>query len=484
MSGQFQEPASMPAFATSSPNSELNVISVELIRRYRTIPLKIENGILHLAISDPSNQYVLSAITFHTGLKTYPVRMEENELNNLIDVYCDRCDSKNVPKNITCIETPKISQDTIAHYDESLIEFVNHMIENAIKQSVSDIHIEPYAKQCRIRYRCDGLLYEKMTLTIAFATRVITRLKVMAKLDITEHRFPQDSRFYYESTDIRINSCPTLYGEKIVLRILNSNKHCIDINSLGLSKQQLSIFIEKISRPHGMIIVTGPTSSGKTLTLYSALNYLNQTEKNITSLEDPIEIQLAGINQMSIQSKINLDFATLLRAVLRQDPDIIMIGEIRDKETADIAIQAATTGHLVLSSLHTNSAAETIPRLISLGISPLHIASSVSLIIAQRLIRKLCTHCKQAVLHPELTHKTYHAVGCQYCLNGYSGRTGIFELLPINQKIAACILSGENSMSLKNSMLEDNHALLHQSAFEQIQAGITSSDEINRILAT
>lgn len=468
----------MPDSVISNQPFERNVLNIELVKRYRTIPLKIENGILHVAISDLDNNYVLSAITFHTGLNIHPIYLEEHELNNLINEYCNKSDFNETSENIARKESPKISQNSTIFYDETLIESVNQIIDDAIKQSVSDIHIEPFATTCRIRYRCDGLLYEKMSLTNEFTMRIIMRLKVMAKLDITEHRFPQDGRFQYQSTDIRINSCPTLFGEKIVLRLLNTNKQCLHIHSLGFSDTQIKLYIEKISQPHGMIIVTGPTSSGKTLTLYSALNHLNQIEKNITTIEDPIEIQLSGINQMSTQSKISLDFVTLLRAILRQDPDIIMIGEIRDPETAAISIQAASTGHLVLCSLHTNSAAETIPRLISLGISPLHIASSVSLIIAQRLIRKLCPHCKQ----PNPDQTTYSAVGCQSCLNGYDGRTGIFELMPINKKMNECILTGANTNSIKNVMLEDGHNLLYQSAYAKVLAGITSLDEINRIL--
>lgn len=474
MFGLFQELASMPASAISEDTIEYNVLNIELIKYYRVIPIKIENGILHIATLDPSNTYILSAITFHTGLKTYPIPIDENKLNYLINKYCD-----NMTKSTHALSqsTPKIlqSDDT---YDETLIDLVNQIIETAIKQSASDIHIEPYANLCRIRYRCDGVLYDKLSLTTEFAIRIIARLKVLAKLDITEHRFPQDSRFQYRSTDIRINSCPTLFGEKIVLRLLNSNKTVLSIASLGFSESQKELFMHNITKPHGMIIVTGPTSSGKTSTLYAALNHLNITEKNITTIEDPIEIQISGINQMSVQAKINLDFSTLLRAIMRQDPDIIMIGEIRDKETASVAIQAATTGHLVLTSLHTNSAAETILRLISLDISPLHIANSVSLIIAQRLIRKLCLYCKQ----PGLQQNTYTATGCLHCSNGYLGRTGIFELLPIDEKIAKCILVDTDSISIKNSMSENGHALLYQSAYQKVLEGITSLDEIHRTI--
>jgi type IV pilus assembly protein PilB len=471
MFGLFQELASMLASVLSESTIEYNVLTIELIKQYRVIPIKIENGILYIATMEPNNTYISSAITFHTGLKIYPIPIDENQLNHLINKYCD-----NITTRSSHSSSPKISQSDDT-YDETLINFVNQIIETGIKLSASDIHIEPYENLCRIRYRCDGILYDKLSLTNEHALRIIARLKVLAKLDITEHRFPQDSRFQYHTVDIRINSCPTLFGEKIVLRLLNSNKTILSISSLGFSEVQKKIFLHNITKPHGMIIVTGPTSSGKTSTLYAALNHLNIAEKNITTIEDPIEIQLAGINQMSVQPKINLDFSLLLRAIMRQDPDIIMIGEIRDKDTASIAIQAATTGHLVLTSLHTNSAADTILRLISLGIPPLHITNSVSLVIAQRLIRRLCQYCKQLN-----SQNTYTAKGCQHCSNGYFGRTGIFELLPIDEKIANYILLDTDSISIKNSMKENGYDLLYQSAYKKVLEGVTSLDEINRII--
>ncbi len=354
------------------------------------------------------------------------------------------------------------------------IDFINQMIEAGIKQSASDIHIEPYEKRCRIRYRCDGLLYEKLSLAPEFALRIMARLKVLAKLDITEHRFPQDGRFQYHSTDIRINTCATYFGEKMVLRLLNSNKTLLTIPALGFYDAQQQLFMHNITKPQGLIIVTGPTSSGKTSTLYACLNHLNSIEKNIMTIEDPIEIQIEGINQMNVQAKIQLDFSILLRAILRQDPDIILIGEIRDKETAAIAIQAATTGHLVLTSLHTNNTAETVSRLVSLGVSPLHMAHCVSLIIAQRLIRKLCGQCKQ--LNAQQT--MYTATGCLHCLNGYLGRTGVFELLPIDENI----LSDTNPSMIKHQMETNGHTLLYQSAYQKVLDGITSLDEINRVI--
>lgn len=410
--------------------------------------------------------------------------MDDNQLDTLIDLRINFTKENILNEKFDSIDTPKVSQDNIVQYDNELIIFVNLMLEQAIKQSASDIHIEPYAQTCRIRFRCDGLLYEKKTISNEFALRIITRLKVLAKLDITEHRFPQDGRLQYHNTDIRINSCSTLYGEKIVLRLLDSKNQSIAIHSLGLSAVQKSLFINKISSPQGMIIVTGPTSSGKTVTLYSALNHLNRSEKNITTLEDPVEIRLDGINQISVNSKINLDFSTLLRAILRQDPDIIMIGEIRDKETAEIAIQASTTGHLVLCTLHTHSAADAITRLISLGIPPFQLSHAVSLIVAQRLIRKLCPHCKRPSLSETGVSTIFHANGCRYCLGGYLGRTGIFEFLPIDNELSTHILNGMNSQLIKEYMFSMGHLSLSQSANEKIKSGITSLSEIQRVLSS
>lgn len=374
-------------------------------------------------------------------------------------------------------ETPSVFQMN-THDDEPLIKLVNDVILHAMQQAVSDIHIEPYEKHYRIRYRRDGLLYEVTRLPVHLALRFTTRLKVMARLDIAERRLPQDGRFHFPPIDIRINMCPTLFGEKIVLRILDKNRLSLNLNELGFSEIQKQLFISKISEPHGLILVTGPTGSGKTVTLYSALNYLNTIERNISTVEDPVEIQLYGINQVNIQPKIGLEFDTILCNLLRQDPDVIMIGEIRDKKTADIAIQAAHTGHLVFSTLHTNNAIETISRLAALGMNPHHIASSISLIVAQRLIRKLCPLCKK----PDSTqHNIFQAVGCQQCFQGYKGRIGIYELLPFTADISELISRGTD-LSLKNIAEINAGQSLFKSAQEKIQQGITSFDEVQRVI--
>lgn len=389
-------------------------------------------------------------------------------------------------------ESRKTIQENSVNYDEPLIKFVDHIIKHALQQAASDIHIEPYETFCRIRYRQDGILYEIAEIPIHLSARLVTRLKVMAKLDIAERRLPQDGRFQLHQIDIRINTCPTLFGEKVVLRLLEGNKASLDIDDLGFNETQKTLFLNKISRPQGLILVTGPTGSGKTVTLYSALKYLNTSEKNISTVEDPVEIQLHGINQLHVNPKINLTFSTALRTFLRQDPDIIMIGEIRDSETAEISIQAAQTGHLVLSTLHTNNAIEAITRLQSMGIPPYNITSAISLIIAQRLIRKLCARCKQPEIISQQALRDlgfstssnlqlYRAVGCQHCLQGYHGRIGIYEFFSITDSIAQLIMSNANTHVIAEQAKREGYITLQHTGYEKVINGITSLTEINRV---
>jgi type IV pilus assembly protein PilB len=386
-------------------------------------------------------------------------------------------------------------QESAANYDEPLIQFVDNILHDALNKSASDIHVEPLETQCRIRYRQDGILYAITDISNKLAARLITRLKVMAKLDITERRLPQDGRLQIQHAqtivDVRINTCPTLFGEKIVLRILDSRNLSFTIEKLGLTSQQKNIFLNKLAAPQGLILVTGPTGSGKTMTLYSALQHLNTTTKNISTTEDPIEIHLPGVNQININPKIGFDFATALRTLLRQDPDIIMIGEIRDKETADIAFQAAETGHLVLTTLHTNNAIEAINRLRTMGVSSHTISHSLTLIMAQRLIRKLCNHCKLAYTpstsicnNLEMTENItlYKAQGCQHCLNGYRDRTGVYELLPTTSKIINLITHSSLNDSLSHQFDSLGFINLRNMAIKTVIKGITSLDEINRVI--
>lgn len=476
--------------------SNSSLLSPELIYRYRVIPLKKQNNLLHIGTSDPTDRHGLDAITFLTGLNVSLYLVDEEQLNHLINHHFKTAaQSKRLESSLnklTLEENNNFIHENIATYDEPLVQFVDHIIQHALQQKASDIHIEPYETICRIRYRQDGILYEVAEIPIIFATRLVTRLKVMAKLDISEQRLPQDGRFKINNIDIRINTCPILFGEKIVLRLLDAKNASLDINELGLTENQKNLFFEKITRPQGLILVTGPTGSGKTLTLYSALNYLNNSEKNISTVEDPIEIQLHGINQVNINPKINLHFTTALRTFLRQDPDIIMIGEIRDTETAEIAIQAAQTGHLVLSTLHTNSAIEAITRFQSMGVAAYNIINSITLIIAQRLVRKLCSRCKQKENLSRSTLKNlaitedntiYHAVGCQYCLQGYYGRTGIYEFLPVTPSIAELIISQASTQSIIDAANKEGFCSLRETGLTKVLQGITSLTEINRVIS-
>ncbi len=356
--------------------------------------------------------------------------------------------------------------------DEHVIHAVNHILQDAKTLSVSDIHIEPLLEYYRVRFRRDGILSETKNMSHGFALRLNARLKVLAKLDIAEKRLPQDGRFQSHGMDIRINSCPTLFGEKIVLRLLDTSKISLTIDQLGFLPYQKKIFIDKISEPQGLILVTGPTGSGKTVTLYSALQYRNTPEVNISAVEDPIEIQLKGINQVNIHPKIGLNFPEVLRALLRQDPDIIMIGEIRDTETAEIAIQAANTGHLVFATLHTNSALDALSRLHSLGITHDYLEHAITLILGQRLIRKLCELCKK----PAVDHSQYfEAHHCESCLNGYQGRIGIYECIMMTEKISQHISNRNYLKSIETDTLK-------KSAYHQLHAGLTSLDEIKRVI--
>jgi len=383
--------------------------------------------------------------------------------------------------------------------DAPIVKFVQHILLDAIKQGASDIHFEPYEHQYRIRYRLDGLLIEVPSVPVNLSTRITSRLKILSNLDISERRRPQDGRFNMtlsenQSIEFRISTCPTNMGEKVVLRILNPVNTQVGIESLGLTIQQQALFMDALSKPQGMILVTGPTGSGKTVTLYSALNLVNTPSVNISTVEDPIEINIHGINQVNIHPKAGLTFATVLRAFLRQDPDIIMIGEIRDLETADIAMKAAETGHLVLSTLHTNSASDTITRLMNMGLPPFAIAHSLRLLIAQRLIRKLCDACKlpdyptnSLVLAMGFTPeqaaqlKAYKAASCTLCTNGYKGRLGLFELIPITSSLSDIILSGGSSRAILQQSISEGMVSIRQMGLMRVQQGLTSIHEINRM---
>ena len=370
--------------------------------------------------------------------------------------------------------------------DFPVISFINNIIKEGMSRGASDIHFEPYETCYRIRLRIDGLLYEINRPEIMLAPRLTARIKIMAGLDISEKRIPQDGRCHLEldtkkSINIRISICPTLFGEKVVLRLLDAHTTHLGVEQLGFSVIQQQIFLNNIHKQQGMILVTGPTGSGKTMTLYTALQLLNNSEKNISSAEDPVEIHLPGINQVQINTKTGLNFATALRAFLRQDPDIIMVGEIRDQETAEIAVKAAQTGHLVLSTLHTNSAAETLSRLANMGIEHFNIATSINLVIAQRLLRRLCPQCKTPQLIDNENLNFYEAVGCERCTAGYHGRIGIFEILLITPTISKIILASGSAQDIEQQAIKEGLINLRQAALNLAEIGITSLAEVNRI---
>ena len=383
--------------------------------------------------------------------------------------------------------------------DTPIVRFVNKVLMDAINRGASDIHIEPYEKVYRVRYRQDGVLHEVASPPLALAGRISARVKILSRLDIAERRIPQDGRIKMRisrnrAIDFRVSTLPTLYGEKIVLRILDPAAATLGVDHLGFEPHQKELFMEAIHRPQGMVLVTGPTGSGKTVTLYTGLNILNTSDRNISTAEDPVEINVAGINQVHINEKANLTFASALRAFLRQDPDIIMVGEIRDLETAEIGIKAAQTGHLVLSTLHTNDAPSTLTRLVNMGVAPFNIASSVHLIIAQRLARRLCEHCKRPLDIPEVALlkagfkkgdledlKVYAPVGCDDCSEGYKGRVGIYQVMPISEETGNIIMRGGNQIDIEKQAAKEGVFDLRTSGLHKVAMGVTSLEEVERV---
>ena len=405
--------------------------------------------------------------------------------------------------NHTQLKTPLKSPSTSTTFDDDIdeapiVQFVNKLLLDAVQQGASDIHLEPYENNFRIRFRIDGILRQITSPTGDFTNRIISRIKVMAKMDIAERRIPQDGRIKLylpqQAIDFRVNSCPTLFGEKIVLRILDPNIAKIGIEKLGFEPEQKALFLTAIHKPYGMILVTGPTGSGKTVTLYTALNLLNQVERNICTAEDPVEITVEGINQVNMNVKSGLTFANTLRAFLRQDPDVIMVGEIRDLETADIAVKAAQTGHLVLSTLHTNDVPQTLNRLLQMGVEPFNLASAIILMMAQRLARRLCEHCKVPTNYPEAlliaagfnckelpTLKLYAAKGCPHCKAGYQGRIGIFQVMMLSEAMRTLILTGGNALEIAALAQAEGIKDLRASGLNKLRLGVTSLEEIDRV---
>lgn len=480
----------------------------ELLSENRAVPLIRRPNRLYVAISDPMNLGALDDLKFSTGLTAEPVIAADDLLQALITTLLEAAsggsweianldeDLENLQVDIDDDESPSATMEI----DETpVVRFVNNVLLDAIRRGASDIHIEPYEKSFRVRFRMDGVLSEVTNPPPNLASKIIARIKVMSRMDISERRLPQDGRIKLaisknKAIDFRVNSCPTLFGEKIVLRILDPSSAKLGIDVLGYEDQQKAAYLDALSKPYGMILVTGPTGSGKTVSLYTGLNVLNTPDRNISTAEDPAEINLPGINQVNVNAKIGLTFASALRAFLRQDPDIIMVGEIRDLETAEIAIKAAQTGHLVLSTLHTNDAPQTLTRLANMGVPSYNIASSVSLIIAQRLARKLCNHCKapddvpvDTLLDEGFTKeeveslKLYRPVGCDRCTAGYKGRVGIFQVMPISDQMGRIIMEGGNAIQLEDQSQKEGILNLRQSGLTKVRNGLTSLEEINRV---
>jgi len=471
-----------------------------LIQRHRVVPLFHQGNQLHVAMDDPSQHEALKEIQFHTGLHVVPLVVETHKLTRLINQLLHHNENQGLADLIAESDPDNLADKS--YDDQPVVRFVKRIILDAIEQKASDIHFEPYEQEYRIRYRQDGLLITVASPPLTLSARIAARIKVMSNLDISERRIPQDGRFRMhvsptKAIDFRVSTCPTIGGEKIVIRILDIKSTKPAIEMLCFSLQQKNHFLHALSRPQGMILVTGPTGSGKTMTLYSALNTLNTGEKNVSTVEDPVEINVHGINQVNINLKAGLTFANTLRAFLRQDPDVIMIGEIRDLETAEIAVKAAQTGHLVLSTLHTNSAAETLTRLVNMGIPSFNIAGSISLIVAQRLVRRLCTACK--LIRNDLSSynlielglpdtedvilRSHQAHGCNQCTGGYRGRIALFEVMPISKDIAQMIMAGKNSLDLLKQAQAEGMLTIFQDGLEKIKMGLTSLEEVTRIMA-
>lgn len=485
------------------------LVDEKLIRKHNALPLFKRGNRLFVAVSDPTNLQALDEIKFATGITTEAILVEEDKLARVMDKAMDAQDNTMRSLNDSDLDALEITGGDDEHGDATsdadvddtpIVRFINKVLLDAINKGASDVHFEPYEKMYRVRTRLDGILSEIANPPTALAQKIAARIKVMARLDISERRVPQDGRIKMvlsknRAIDFRVNCCPTLWGEKVVLRILDPTSAQMGIDALGYEEEQKKAFMEAIHRPYGMVLVTGPTGSGKTVSLYTALNILNTDDRNISTAEDPAEINLPGINQVNVNPRVGLTFAAALKAFLRQDPDIIMVGEIRDLETAEIAIKAAQTGHMVLSTLHTNDAPQTISRLLNMGVVPFNIASAVSLVIAQRLGRRLCKHCKQPVDIPKVALlqagfaeeelgnlQLYGAVGCDKCNNGYKGRVGIYQVMKITEDMGKLIMEGGNAIEVAKLAKSQGVSDLRQSGLRKVRNGITTLEELNRVV--
>jgi type IV pilus assembly protein PilB len=507
----------VPLFDLDSVALDLETVRLvndKLLAKHRVLPLFRRGKRLFLAVADPTNLHAIDEIKFQTSLGIEAIVVEDDKLQKAIDKAIEQVDnqmsalSDDEGMDLESLETVG-GEDELDNKDGAtrddvedapIVRFCNKVLLDAIRRGASDIHFEPYEKIYRVRLRMDGVLKEIAQPPVQLAGKLAARLKVMSRLDIAERRVPQDGRIKMKlsknrAIDFRVSTCPTLFGEKIVLRILDPAQAALGIDSLGYEPFQKDWYMKYLAKPQGMILVTGPTGSGKTVSLYTGLNILNREDTNISTAEDPAEINLPGVNQVNVNAKVGLTFAAAMRAFLRQDPDVIMVGEIRDLETAEIAIKAAQTGHLVLSTLHTNDAPQTLTRLVDMGVKPYAIATSVSLIIAQRLARRLCTHCKQpmdipreALLKEGFSEadigagmKIYGPKGCDSCTDGYKGRVGIYQVLPITDSIARIILGAGSAVDIGEQAAKEGVWDLRRSGLEKVRSGLTSLEEVNSV---
>ncbi len=502
-----------------TPLLDINAIEIEketvlatkeaLITKHYALPIFKRGHKLFVAIADPTNVRALDEIKFQSGLSTEAILVESDKLEIAIEKALSETDTSMDMSDFDENELEGLDyEDTEANHDDSVVDaddapvvkFVNKVLLDAIKKGASDVHFEPYEKFFRVRLRMDGILQEVAKPPVSLTPRILARIKVLSRLDISERRIPQDGRMRMKisknrAIDFRVSTCPTLFGEKAVLRILDPSSAKLGIDALGYESFQKDIYMDALSKPQGMILVTGPTGSGKTVSLYTGLNILNTEGVNISTAEDPAEINLPGVNQVNVNPKTGLTFAAALRSFLRQDPDIVMVGEIRDLETAEIAIKAAQTGHMVLSTLHTNDAPQTLGRLMNMGVPPYNIASAVSLIIAQRLARRLCDNCKtideipqDALLEEGFREedvsnkfKAYKPVGCSNCNGGYKGRVGIYQVMKVSDAMGRIIMEGGNAINLADQARKEGVPDLRQSGLRKVINGVTSLEEINRV---
>ncbi|MEN8990871.1 type IV-A pilus assembly ATPase PilB [Acinetobacter sp. YH12069] len=499
-----------PVFDISTYDTSLIIrdeFEDKLITKHRILPIFKHGNLLFVAISNPTNIEAVDAIRFGSKLNTETIIVEHDKLEKLIEQNFAEESTFDFDDDFDLdldSETPDPSQedeDEATGDEAPIVKYINKLLVDAIRMGASDLHFEPYEKTYRVRYRVDGVLRTITNPPLQLATRLASRLKVMSQMDISEKRIPQDGRIKLKlsknkAIDFRVNSLPTLFGEKLVLRILDPSSAMLGIDALGYEPDQKELFMQALEKPQGMLLITGPTGSGKTVSLYTGLNILNREDTNISTAEDPVEINLEGINQVNVNNKVGLTFSAALKSFLRQDPDIVMVGEIRDLETAEIAIKAAQTGHMVMSTLHTNSAPETLTRLRNMGVPSFNIATSVNLVIAQRLARRLCSQCKETVEVPKQSllelgfteddlntpeFQIYQPVGCSECREGYKGRVGIYEVMKVTPEISRIIMEDGNALQIAEASNQAGFNNLRRSGLIKVMQGVTSLQEVNRV---